>query len=724
LLNQIQQRSSATNATGPAGAASPTAQAAAEDPATAALMEALSSLLGGDAAGVPPAMLAEVAKHGDPRLFFQAENQDSFLNAANSVKVGGGDFDAFMQTAKAVKQNGGDLNKFYAAVQNVMNQGDYDDLDRFFRVADVTMESGNSLEKLYQMTSQVLGASKDDYEAVIFAAQSTMMHGGTLADFDKILKNTNFYGFEGRNNLVDFHRVLAASYKGGLDTSEVLRLMGQECEASGDGRAVLNEAMAAFKLRDAGPDFHKFKKIERVDSGPMTITQGESAALFCQCVSVGEGLMPPNYVSWSSEEDGAAGQGNYLDLSKLGPGTYHFVAKVTGGGDTAVKTVIIQPKGDHDNGHGNDVGDFDPSNPGKSKPVERAAYDAGTATTTTGSAGGSATSLVNTVASLFAPAAGAENMNPLLKMFRLWQLNSDNLTANEVYDFIDKQLGTGTSSAFLRSIGANDVAAAYDQRAVTWEQLYTAQIANPQFYDLCTAKFRSAVPADTCASYLKDQTETDPEIAETLWLLGYRNETAAPVEDDHDNGHGNDPGKVDLSNPGKSKFLEKLEKMQASATPIELSDEEIKGLFEQLIDVTKQIEEIDRLIKAYAAFREAKNAEAKREQYRQFWDQLMNFINKFMADQADAAQKSDVDDEPEAEAPKAKAKDADVTVAPPVVTAAPAVTPVAETKAETPPPATANGSGNNGGGASATGNANASANGNANGNGHSKVDPR
>jgi hypothetical protein len=629
LLNQIQQRNAAAAGSAPSSAP---AGAPADDPASA-LMTALSAVLGGSVAGMPAELLAQVAQHGDPRLFFQADNQDAFLNAANSVLVSGGDLADFLATAKNVKQQGGDLSKFYAAVQNVMNQGDYDDLERFFSVANVTMATGNSLEKLYQLTSRILGASKNDYEAVIFAAQAVMMNGGTLADFEKVLDHTNFYGFDGRNNMVDFHRVLVAARKAGIDMSDFMAAFSQECANGADGRDLLDEAMATFKLQDSRPDFNKFKRIERVDSAPMTIQQGESAALFCQVVSTRDGLLSGDYVCWSSEETGAVSRGNYLDLSKLGPGTYHFVAKVDGGGDTAIKTVIILPKGDHDNGHGNDPGKVDLSNPGKSKTEERQAASTPAATSQP-AASTPATDAVKKLAATFQPGAAAENMNPLLKMFRLYQLNQDSLTPTEVYDFIDKQLGAGTSSAFLRAIGANQVAEEYDRRDVKWESLYAAQLTNPDFYNLCTAKFRSAATADECAAFLKGESETDPEIAETLWLLGYRQ--TATVESDHDNGHGNDPGKVDLSNPGKSKFLQRLEKLTEQAMPEHLSDAEIEGLFQELIDVTKQIEEIDRLAKAYAALKDAKDAEARREQQRQFWDQLQAFINKFISDQTEA----------------------------------------------------------------------------------------
>jgi hypothetical protein len=689
LLNQIQRR----NAT--AGGAVPTAgqqggngPTDANDPA-AALMEALSGILGDAAAGMPAELLAQGAAHGDPRLFFQAENQDAFLNAANSVLVGGGELDDFLVTAKNVKQTGGDLNKFYAAVQNVMNQGDYDDLDRFLSVANVTMATGNSLEKLYQLTSRVLGASKNDYESVIFAAQSVMMHGASLTDFEKILDKTNFYGFEGRNNLVDFHRVLVTARKAGIDMGDFLAMFGEECAAGTNGRDILNEAMSVFKLRDASPDFNKFKRIERVDSSPMTITQGESAALFCQVVSTRDGLLSGDYVCWSSEETGAIDRGNYLDLSKLGPGTYHFVAKVDGGGDTAIKTVIILPKAgdDGNNGHGNDPGKVDPSNPGNSKPHTPAAGNGNNGNVNgnngnngnTPPAAGPATDAVTKLAATFQPGASADTMNPLLKMFRLYQLNQDSLTPTEVYDFIDKQLGAGTSAAFLRSIGANQVAEEYERRDVKWESLYAAQIANPDFYEQISAKFRSAVTADEAVTFLRGEGETDPDIAETLWLLGYRTVGGG----DGNNGHGNDPGKVDLSNPGQSKFLERLEKLKASAMPEQLSDAEIESLFAELIDVTKQIEEIDRLAKAYAALRDAKNAEAKREQQRQFWDQLMAFINKFLNDQADASRETEpADEEPQASTAKPKPKDEPAPAPePPAAPAPPAETP---TRTENP----------------------------------------
>ncbi|MBC7544076.1 MAG: hypothetical protein H7338_15230 [Candidatus Sericytochromatia bacterium] len=685
LMEEIQLRNA--QAGGPAPSLAAGAISGASDPLTA-LFGALSTVLGDSAAGMPPELMAQVANHGDHRLFFQPENQDAFLNAANSVLVGGGDLDAFLSTAKQVKQNGEDLTKFYAATSNVMAQGDYDDLGRFLNVAKTTMAADQPLEQLYKLSSRILGAAPSDFESVIFAAQTAMVNGGSLNDFEKILDKTNFYGFEGRNNLVDYNRVLVAARKAGINMGEFIGMYGAECAAGADGRELLDEAMDSFLLPDTRPDFTKFKRIERIDSAPMTIAQGESAALFCQAISTRDGLLAADRICWSAEETGALARGNYVDLSKLKAGTYHFVAKIDGGGDTAIKTVIILPKqGDHDNGHGNDPGKVDESNPGKSKLDERQGT-AGTAPATNGTNKTQATA-----AATFTPPA--KDLDPIAKMLRLYELNKDSLTGTEVYDFIDKQLGKGTAEAFLKSIGAGAVAAEYAKHDVKATTLFAAQLANPKFYDQCAEKFRSAVTAEECSSFLKNEGETGSDIAETLWLLGYRKPVvqAAPVKasevtakGDHDNGHGNDPGKVDLSNPGKSKFLERLTALQASATPVVLGDDEIQDLLREIKALTAKIAEVDGMIEAYEAYRNAKSAEDKRNAYQLFWQQLMAFADSVVNERQEANKASAktsavaASDKPKAEASVPKAdKPAEVAQAPKADKPKDVPTPQAET---------------------------------------------
>lgn len=763
--------------TSASGGTATTQSATPSDPALQAMLDALANA----GTNVPQTILDQVKQYGDQRLFFQAHNTDSFLTAANSILVEGGDLGLFLQTALQVR-NVGDLDKFYRAVSNVMQKGDYDDLRRFLNVTGTVMRRGENLETWYAFSNQVLNEAPDDYEGVIFAAQTTMSYGASLADFKAMHAKLDMHGFEGRNNLVDLNRVTIAARKANLDVAAVLRLMAQEMQYEQDGRAIIDEMMQIFRLQDTRPDFNLFARIERLDSGPMTITQGESAALFCQAISSRDGLLPAYMTCWSSEELGEMGRGNYMDLSKLPPGTYHFVAKIDGGGDTAIKTVIVEPrdgepdpdegaviiggggkppvkgddgnnghgndpggvdpsnpgnssgvggpngnqgngnnghgnapggvnpnnpgnssgvggpngnqgngnsgkvKGDDgNNGHGNDPGKIDPSNPGKSGANKTQSQSSGLASMLQGFGLGGLASIVtsmslpnltqmlasldmnslssvgsalHSISNLMAstPATGREDISPWEKMWRLYAMHEDNLPATAVYEFIDKKLGRQAVVNFLNAQGATGLAQQYANRSVTAADIAQAQLADPQLYDKSTAFLRSVASADEVAQFLSANGANQSEVTESLWLLGYRDQ--APVVTtpnngkakgaDGNNGHGNDPGKVDPSNPGKSKAAERAAaeanessngldpdaeaRIRANLKLQALSQEEIDReaeilfLLREIKSLNEKIAALDELIKSFEAFQRAKNKDkqAAYDQFRQYLELLLS----------------------------------------------------------------------------------------------------
>lgn len=325
----------------------------------------------------------------DDRLFYQNENKDLYLNAQNSKKVSGADLDNFMRTAYNVYNRGQDFGKFVDASLEVMEKGDYDDFRRFLSVTDTALYYGEDVEAFYALSSKILNqpavegdyknyAGHYDYEAVAFGLQTTLLNGGKMSDYMAITNNLKMTGLEGRNNLVDFNRIIVDwRNRGGYTPCLFSNLAKEANKPNGNVRGWMNDYMALKGLADTAPDFNKFARIERIDSPAMTIKKGESAALFAQAISTQDGLLPERVMYWSSLEQGALDHGsNYLDLSKLSVGVHHICVKIGGyggGTDTALKTVIVEPADEtekihDDNGHGNDPGNVDPSNPGNSKP--------------------------------------------------------------------------------------------------------------------------------------------------------------------------------------------------------------------------------------------------------------------------------------------------------------------------------------------------------------------
>lgn len=281
------------------------------------------------------------------RAFTQGNNQDYYLNNDNSRIISGAELNQFLRTAYYVQASGNDIGKFLDQATDVINRGDYDDIDRFLSGADMVMYKKEDLSKYLDFSKKMLDDSHHDFESNIFQMYMTMSYGGSMQNYIDIAENLATSGAEGRNNLVDLTRIVVDFRQAGGYVPAMYQMLADEANEGGDVRALMNDYMALQGLEDTSPDFSRFARIERIDGDPMTIKQGESAALFAQAISTRDGLLPESVIYWSSLEAGALGHGSsYLDLSTLPPGTYTVAAKIGGyglGTDTAFKTVIVEP---------------------------------------------------------------------------------------------------------------------------------------------------------------------------------------------------------------------------------------------------------------------------------------------------------------------------------------------------------------------------------------------
>ncbi len=284
-------------------------------------------------------------------VFAQQSNRDNNLSSVNAAAVSGADLNKFLQSAYYVLQSGYDVGKYLEHATNVLQKGDYDDFRRFLDVGDMMMFKGENLQSFFEFSDKLLDENPYDYESNMFQAYMTVAYGGRVQDYIDIANNLKTTDFEGRNNLVDFTRILVDFHKKQKGhTPTLLKAMAEEArKEGGDVRAFMDSYMDYVGLEDTSPDFERFDRIERIDGSPMTIKQGENAALFAQAVSSVDGLLPQSVLYWSSKETGAMSNGSsYLDLSKLPPGTYQIACKIgnyPGGTDTAFKTVIVEPAG-------------------------------------------------------------------------------------------------------------------------------------------------------------------------------------------------------------------------------------------------------------------------------------------------------------------------------------------------------------------------------------------
>lgn len=326
----------------------------------------------------------------DDRVFYQQENKDVYYNTDNSQKLSAADLDKLLRTAYHVTQSGGDLGEFMEAATTVFKNSDYDDARRFLQVADTVMYRGEDLSAYYDFATGILEKSPHDFESNVFQLYTTIAHGGRMQDYIDIANSLQTTGLEGRNNMVDFTRIVIDFRKSGGYPPVIFDAMAHEARTGGDVRQFMDDYMAVRGLQNTAPDFSRFDRIERIDGDPMVITEGESAALFAQAISSRDGLLPESVLYWSSLETGAMSHGSsYLDLSQLKAGTYHIAVKIGGyggGTDTAIKTVIVQPgdgstqsngettvvgstKPKGDRGHGNDADGVDEQNPGNSSGI-------------------------------------------------------------------------------------------------------------------------------------------------------------------------------------------------------------------------------------------------------------------------------------------------------------------------------------------------------------------
>ncbi len=308
-------------------------------------------------------------------LYTRTGSDDPNLTLQNKIQAFGQDLPALLSQTTQLAQFGEDVDKYLDTAANVVGKGDYDDLRRFISVTDSVMYTGQNLDKFYDFTNEILDKRHYDMESNIFSVQTMLGYGTNLDTALDIMHNMETTNLAGRNNLVDLNRVIIDARNKGC----YLPYMFDQMAKSGDTRAFMDDYMAHNGMKTTAPDFEKFKRIERIDGEDMVIHQGESAALFAQAVSSVDGLLPESVLYWSSMQTGAISHGSsYLDLSKLGPGTYDIYVKIgnyAGGTDTAKKRVIILPNEDTKGNNGlgdqkdsdNTVKFDDASNPGHNK---------------------------------------------------------------------------------------------------------------------------------------------------------------------------------------------------------------------------------------------------------------------------------------------------------------------------------------------------------------------
>lgn len=286
------------------------------------------------------------SNRGD-RGFFQQNNGDVYLNSQNAAQVTGADLNKFLVNAYYVLSSGYDVGDYLDHATNVLNKGDYDDFRRFLSVTDMVNFKGQDLDTYFKFGDKILEESPHDYEANLFQLYTTLAYGGSLEDYITIADNLSTSGQAGRNNMVDMTRITVDAYKSGVHMPSFFSALADEANAGGDLRATFDEYMTLRGMPPTGPDYSKFDRIERIDGEVMTIQEGESAALFAQAVSSRDGLLPESVLFWSSVETGAMSNGSsYLDLSTLEAGTYQIAVKIgnySGGTDTAIKTVVVEP---------------------------------------------------------------------------------------------------------------------------------------------------------------------------------------------------------------------------------------------------------------------------------------------------------------------------------------------------------------------------------------------
>jgi len=436
-------------------------------------------------------------------LFNHTGGSDHSINIQNRVQISGTYLQSFLNQANQLAMKGKDVNAYMDASAAVLAKADDDDFKRFVNVTNTVLARGEDLQKFYDFTVDIMNRRSYDMESNIFSVQNLMNYGISLDSSVTIMKNMVTTNLEGRNNLVDLSRVIVDARNKGAYMPYFLQQMAN----SGDTRGFLNAYMDANGLESKAPDFSKFARIERIDGEDMVIEEGESAAIFAQAISSQHGLLGENVLYWSSLQTGAMSNGSsYLDLSKLQAGTYDIYVKIGGyggGTDTAKKRVIVKPK------EANYLVDGDSTSDSNLN-----------STNSTLSSGISNTSTNSVQSTTFTPPP--QEPSDVNKMWRLYEIFKDNVTANDIYDYLDSKIGSQKIIDFLNQNGQSELAAKYSSRSVGWTDMLTAIIKDPLFYQKSTAEFRSYVSKSEAASFMESKGLTDSEIVESLWLLGYR----------------------------------------------------------------------------------------------------------------------------------------------------------------------------------------------------------
>jgi hypothetical protein len=440
------------------------------------------------------ALLVEAIAGSKPKdiAFTRTDANDPYINLQNRYQVYGADIQTLLSQVYSLARNGKNVDNYIEAASEVIAKGDYDDLKRFVSVAHTTLCQNQDLDKFYAFSKEILNKRSYDFESNIFSTQTMMLYGASLDTSLSILKNMENTGLTGRNNLVDLTRILVDARNRGFYLPFVMDQMAQ----SGDTRAFMDSYMNAVGMKSTAPDFTKFNRIERIDGEDMIITQGESAALFGQAVSNYDGLLPESSLYWSSMQTGAISQGSsYLDLSKLGPGTYDIYVKIGpgyGGTDTATKRVIILPK--DSNGENTTT----------------------TTTTTTTTQAPVAQTPVAQVAS-----KPVNQMTDLEKMIRLYDLTKNNMIANDVYGFLGQKIGNERVELFLNSIAQYDLSKKYHDKNVQWTDMITSMVIDPYFYQKSSNEFRKNITRDEAKQFFSGKGLSESATNEALLLLGY-----------------------------------------------------------------------------------------------------------------------------------------------------------------------------------------------------------
>ncbi|MFN4150165.1 MAG: hypothetical protein ACK4IX_04415, partial [Candidatus Sericytochromatia bacterium] len=435
--------------------------------------------------------------------FTRTDANDAYISLQNRYQVYGADIQTLLSQVYSLARNGQNIDKYIETAAEVVAKGDYDDLKRFISVTHSVLCQNQNLDRFYDFSKEILNKRAYDFESNIFSAQTMMLYGASLDSSLATLRNMENTGLTGRNNLVDLTRVIVDARNKGFYLPFFIDQMAQ----SGDTRAFLNSYMNAVGMQSTAPDFTKFNRIERIDGEDMVITQGESAALFGQAISNYEGLLPESSLYWSSKQTGAISQGSsYLDLSKLGPGTYDIYVKIGpgyGGTDTATKRVIILPK-DSTSGN-NGLGDTNDGD--NTVKFEDSSNPAHSTTTTT-------TSQVTT--------KPLNQMTDLEKMIRLYDLSKNNMTANDVYGFLGQKIGDERVELFLSSVAQYDLANKYHDKNVQWTDLVTAMVIDPYFYQKSASEFRKNITRDEAKQFFLGKGLSESAANESVVLLGYQ----------------------------------------------------------------------------------------------------------------------------------------------------------------------------------------------------------